>query len=357
MYNVTDVAAVKARLGSFWRHESIGRPYVLLTAPKKNTPPAAVDLSYVRRVRDAARGDFTSAVRDFEKWAQTIVHYGESLPQYSADLCPDQYAAFFGAEIVAREGEITTWIGKNLADTLDGLDLTLRRDNATLCALECAIRTAATIADGNFLVQLPDFHSNLDTLSALLSPQNLCYELMDAPKELETALSRVNATFAQVYDIFYAAGNMQTMGTTNWIPIWCEGRASAIQCDFSCMISPRDARKYVIPSIEAELSCLDHAIYHYDGEGALGHFEDVLAIDALDGVQWVPGAGKPRTIEYMELLRRIQAAGKSTWIYDWSAEEILADRTLDPALTIFSLGLPSEDAAEDFMERLERKYR
>ena len=116
MYNVHDLPAVKSRLNRFWRHESIGRPYVLLTAPKKNTPPAAVDLSYVRRVRDAARGDFTSAVRDFEKWAQTIVHYGESLPQYSADLCPDQYAAFFGAEIVAREGEITTWIGKNLAE-------------------------------------------------------------------------------------------------------------------------------------------------------------------------------------------------------------------------------------------------
>lgn len=352
MYNVHDLPAVKARLGSFWRHENIGRPYLLLTAPKRNTPVPAVDLSYVRRVRDAARGDFVSAVRDFEKWTQAIVHYGESLPQYSADLCPDQYAAFFGAEIVAREGEITTWIGKHP----DTPDLTLRRDNATLCALESAIRTAATIADGKFLVQLPDFHSNLDTLSALLTPQDLCYALMDAPQELERQLARVNATFGQVYDIFHAAGNMAQMGTTNWIPIWCEGRSSAIQCDFSCMISPRDARKYVIPSIEAELDVLDHAIYHYDGEMALGHFEDVLAVDRLDGIQWVPGAGKPRTIAYMDLLTRIQKKGKSVWIYDWSAEEILADRALDPALTIFSLSLPSEDAAEDFMEKIERKY-
>ena len=123
------------------------------------------------------------------------------------------------------------------------------------------------------------------------------------------------------------------------------------------MMSPKDARRYVIPSIEAELDALDHAIYHYDGEMALGHFDDVLAIERLDGVQWVPGAGKPRTIAYMHLLKKIQAAGKSTWIYDWSAEEILADDELDPALTVFSLGLPSEAAAEDFMERLERKYR
>ena len=356
MYNVNDLSAVKRRLGCFWRHEDIGRPYLLLTAPKRNTPVPSVDLSYVRRVRDAARGDFVSAVRDFERWTQAIVHYGESLPQYSVDLCPDQYAAFFGADIVAREGEITTWIGKNLADTLDVLDLTLRRDNKVLCAIENAIRTAASIADGNFLVQLPDFHSNLDTLSALLTPQNLCYELMDAPEELERSLSKVNGLFGQIYDIFYEAGSMARMGTTNWIPIWCEGRSSAIQCDFSCMISPSAARKYVLPSIEAELAHLDHAIYHYDGEGALGHFEDVLAIERLDGIQWVPGAGKPRTIEYMDLLRRIQRAGKSVWIYDWSAEEILADCVLDPALTIFSLSLPSEDAAEDFIDKLEKKY-
>ena len=356
MYNVTNVEAVKARLTRFWNHESIGRPYVLLTAPKDDMPPPAVDLSYPRRVRAAQTGEYAAVVRDFERWAQCIVHYGESMPIFSADLCPDQYAAFYGADIVARDGEMTTWIGKNLADTLDELDLTLCRDNPTLLQLEQFIRTATEMANGNFLVSLPDFHSNLDTLSALLTPMNLCYELMDDPEALARQLDAINAQFRTVYDIFYEAGNMAQHGTVNWIPVWCQGRSSAVQCDFSCMMSPRDARKYVIPSIEAELDALDHAIYHYDGEMALGHFDDVLAIDRLDGIQWVPGAGKPRTIAYMDLLKKIQAAGKSTWIYDWSAEEILADCELDPALTIFSLGMPNEAAAEDFMERLERKY-
>jgi 5-methyltetrahydrofolate--homocysteine methyltransferase len=356
MYNVTDVAAVKARLDRFWAHESIGRPYVILTAPKTGNPPRPVDLSYPRRVRAARTGDFASVIRDFDRWAQGIVHYGESMPIFSADLCPDQFAAFYGADIIARDGEMTTWIGKNVADTLGELDLTLDRKNPTLCQLEQFIRVATEMAQGNFLVSLPDFHSNLDTLSALITPMNLCYELMDDPGTLRRQLDVVNAAFPEIYDIFYRAGSMAAHGTVNWIPVWCRGRSSAVQCDFSCMMSPKDARKYVIPSIEAELDALDHAIYHYDGEMALGHFDDVLAIDRLDGIQWVPGAGKPRTIAYMHLLKKIQAAGKSTWIYDWSAEEILADRELDPALTVFSLGLPSEAAAEDFMERLEAKY-
>ncbi len=357
MYNVHDLPAVKARLDRFWRHESIGRPYVLLTAPKRDCTVPAVDLSYVRRVRAARTGDVRGIVSDFDRWAQSIVHYGESMPVFSADLCPDQYAAFYGAEIVARDGDITTWIDKNVADTLDELELTPDRNAPALRQLEAFIRTAAEMANGNFLVALPDAHSNMDTLSALLSPMNLCYELMDSPALFGEKLQQINDAYATFYDIFYEAGRMRENGTVNWIPIWCRGRSAAIECDFSCMISPRDARKYLIPSIEKELETLDHAIYHYDGEMALGHFDDVLAIKGLDGIQWVPGAGKPRTNGYMDLLKKIQRAGKSTWIYDWSAEEILADRELDPDLTIFSLGLPSEDAAEDFMERLEKKYR
>ena len=90
---------------------------------------------------------------------------------------------------------------------------------------------------------------------------------------------------------------------------------------------------------------------------ALGHFEDVASIKRLDGIQWVPGAGEKRTIYWMDLLKKIQAHGKSVWLKDWTAEEILADKELDPSLTMFSLHLDSEAEAEEFLEKLEKKYR
>lgn len=219
------------------------------------------------------------------------MHYGESFPTFSADLCPDQYAAFYGAEIVARDGEETTWIKSNITDTLESLDLTFDRNNPTLLHLEEAIRTAAEIADGNFLVNVPDFHSNLEALSALLSLMNLCYELMDEPELLKQKLDIINGDFHKIYDIFYKAGNMEKLGTTTWLPLYCEGKYSAIQCDFSCMISPEDAKRYVIPSVEKEAEHLDRCVYHYDGKMALGHLDAVLAIDKIDCIQWVPGAG------------------------------------------------------------------
>ena len=59
----------------------------------------------------------------------------------------------------------------------------------------------------------------------------------------------------------------------------------------------------------------------------------------------------------MDLLKKIQAGGKSVWLRDWSPEQILADTELDPALTAFVLQVNSEAEAEDFMEKLEKKYR
>ena len=314
--------------------------------------------TYVNKLKDARRGDFTTSVNDFVEVAKATMHYGESLPHYKADLCPDQYAAFYGAEVEARDGEYTTWIKAPVAEELCDLDLHLDlKSSPFLQMLEKAVRTAAEIADGNFIVHVPDYHSNLDALSALLSPQNLCYELMDNPELLEEKLAQINNDFDRIYKLFYEAGNMKQTGTLSWLNAYCEDKMSVIQCDFSCMMSPEQGLRYVIPSIEKELESIDRAIYHYDGKMALCHFDNIMAIDRLDCIQWTPGAGQKRTIYWMDLLKKVQEKGKSVWLRDWTPEEILADRELDPALTAFTLNLQSEAEAEAFMEKLEKKYR
>lgn len=354
LYNVTEPEAVKSRWKSFWRHEYIGRPYVCLKATKDGCSRHSYDGSYVRRIRAARAGDMRSYLLDCDAHARSTVHYGESLPNYSMDISPDQHAMFFGGRVECRDGQYTNWV-KPIADELSELDLTFDRNCEAVRTLEGALRAAADFADGRFLVHVPDYHSNLDTLSALLSPQNLCYELIDNPELLEEKLDQINSVYNEIYDIFYRAGRMEENGALGWLPLYCEGRVAVIQCDFSCMISPRDAVKYLIPSLERELDSLDHSVYHYDGSGALGHFEDVMAIKRLDCLQWKPDPGE-KTYDRMHLLLRAQELGKSVWLYDWSPEEILADDRLDPALTVFSLSVKSEAEAEDFMLRLEKKY-
>ena len=59
------------------------------------------------------------------------------------------------------------------------------------------------------------------------------------------------------------------------------------------MISPHISARFALPSLEYEISCLDHAVYHMDGPGQIRHLDDLLAIPNLHTIQWMPGAGQP----------------------------------------------------------------
>ena len=109
----------------------------------------------------------------------------------------------------------------------------------------------------------------------------------------------------------------------------------------------------MLPALEEEVSLLDRASYHFDGKEALQHLDGILGIEGIDVIQWVPGAGQPRSIHWMELLKKIQSAGKGLWIFDWTAEEIKAHfKELRPEKLLFSLESATEDEAEQLLEYL-----
>jgi len=60
---------------------------------------------------------------------------------------------------------------------------------------------------------------------------------------------------------------------------------------------------------------LDYAFYHLDGKGEIPHLDQLLALDRLRGIQWVPGAGAPDPEEWPELLKRIRDGGKLCQLY------------------------------------------
>lgn len=85
------------------------------------------------------------------------------------------------------------------------------------------------------------------------------------------------------------------------------------------------------------------------------HLDAILSIDKIDCIQWVPGEGQPRTLEWMDLLKKIQAAGKSVWLYDWTAEEIKAyHKELQPDKVAFSLGTATPSEADSLLEYLSK---
>ncbi|MHB1154136.1 MAG: uroporphyrinogen decarboxylase/cobalamine-independent methonine synthase family protein [Eubacteriales bacterium] len=350
-----DLSRAKKYWEAFWQKQIIDRPVVNITAPKKGAASVYHNVYNANVLK--ARGNpekLTELLQGYEEFLKAFSFLGEEIPALAMDFGPDMYASFFGADIFPAANNMgTTWIKPMVTDWVKftgELDLS---ECGTYKQYLQMYKSATEFSEGKFLIGCPDCHSNLDALSALRGPQDLCYDLMDYPDEIEQAMVQVRAHYRPFWDELYKIGDFKKRGSIGWIPTYCDGRFATVQCDAICLISPEQARRYVIPALIEECEVHDHVSYHYDGKQALVHLDDILQIKKIDIIQWVPGDGAPRSIEWMDLLHKIQAAGKGLWIYDWTLEEIKQHfRELKPEGLCFSVSAPNEDEAESFLEYL-----
>ena len=342
---------------AFWQKEVIDRPLICVTAPKSGVeyhPHIQTDnISAMACMNE----DYDSFFESVKRNVRSTYYGGEAIPYVNLTLGPDQYAGYLGAKITMGEGMDTTWV-HSIVNDWDEFDVKIHKeDESYFNKMKKFLSYAAKAADGEFAAGMLDLHSNMDALSALRGPQDLCFDLYDYPEKVHRILNDVRKTYSEVFEMAYNAGNMKETGSIGWAPTYApKGKFAVIQCDFSCLISPDQVREFVIPAIEEEAAFLDYNVYHYDGKDALGHLDDILAIKDIDVIQWVPGDGQPRSIEWMDLLKKIQRAGKGLWIYDWTCEEILEHfKELRPEGLVFSVGASSEDEAKKLLENVARK--
>ncbi|MEA4890535.1 MAG: hypothetical protein VB070_13850 [Clostridiaceae bacterium] len=346
-----DFEEAKRYWQAFWQKEVLDRPVICVTAPKKNRTRPSYLNTPVLSYKSCMNSRFDTLLQEYDAYAAATYFGGEAVPAFDITLGPDQYAGFLGVRIEAHDGYDTTWAQPMIKDWTDYSVRIDRSPGGYFDQVMKYYRYAADFARDRFLLNMLDLHSNMDALSALRGPENLCIDLMDCPDEVHRALDAVRSTYPEIVEMPYTAGDMANRGSTGWSPTYCEnGRFAVVQCDFSCMISPAQAREFVIPAIGEEAAYLDRCVYHYDGKEALGHLDDILAIPDIDVIQWVPGDGNPRSIEWMELLHKIQKAGKGLWIYDWTVDEIKKRfKELKPEGLVFSVSAGSEAEAENLL--------
>ncbi|MHC4982703.1 MAG: hypothetical protein ACYTF6_06000 [Planctomycetota bacterium] len=82
-------------------------------------------------------------------------------------------------------------------------------------------------------------------------------------------------------------------------------------------------RRKVWPFTLKEMEPLECSHYHLDGPGALRYLDTLLACAQLNGVQWVFGSGSGPAMKWLDVYRRIQAAGKSMEIHCSGPDEAL----------------------------------
>ncbi len=335
---------------AFWEREVIDRPLLCVTAPKDGVRPPSAAFTPSICFQHCMDGTFDTLLKKYDARAAAMYYGGEAIPQFEITLGPDQYAAFLGAPLLTNDETYTTW-AHPIVDDWETFEVAIDKSpGGYYDQIEKFFERGAELMQDRFLLATLDMHSHMDALSALRGPMGLCYDVMDCPEKVHKILDAVRKTYPDIFNMTRDAGKMERSGYTCWAPLYSEESYSVVSCDFACMLSPEQTREFVIPAVEEEAAFLTNSLYHIDGAGALKNLDDILAIERIGAIQWVPGAGQPRTLQWMDVLHKIQDAGKGLWIYDWSIDEIKAHfRDLKPEGLVFTIGCRSQKEADDLI--------
>ena len=120
------------------------------------------------------------------------------------------------------------------------------------------------------------------------------------------------------------------------------------------MISSEQYEELIVGEIEKETEFLDASIYHLDGPDALRHLDRILQIPKLSGVQWVYGAGQPSASQWLDVVRKIQAAGMCVVIEVKAQELEVMLKEIAPEGVFYQVsGVRSETHARELMKMAE----
>ena len=77
----------------------------------------------------------------------------------------------------------------------------------------------------------------------------------------------------------------------------------------------------------------------------------------LDGIAWLPGAGKPPVSEWIPVLMKIQNAGKliQAEVYDWEIPILIKE--LKPEGVIYITSCKTENDARDLLKVVSKSFK
>ncbi len=325
-----DIAEAKQRLGAWWDHEILDRPCINYLAPKpgKRAPFNVDFVEYIDPWYLAEHWDgIDTCLDNFENTCNYLHFGGESIPRFWPNYGPGVLAAVLGVE--PKYMSRTVWFEKptpigELLSILENAEL--NHNNPWYSRLLKVTEIAAKRGGKDFCTAFTDIGSPLDILSSFLSPAKLIVAMKRDPELIDRCRSIILEKILKLYNDLQTIIEHHGDGCNSWMDIWCPTRWYPIQCDFSAMLSPEWFRRFALPDIITQAESLDHAIYHLDGPGELKYVDDLLGVDAIDGIQWVPGAGKALLSgdTWMPLYKKIQVAHKSVVLLLFETPENLA---------------------------------
>ncbi len=337
------------RIEAWWEREIVDRVPIQVSAPRDRqmgTPPTAPE-------GIAERWTNVEYVLDAADYRMRSTYYaGDSYPQYYANLGPDIFAGYLGCPI--EFGENTSWSFPIVGDWNEAPPLRLDPANRWWQLTLELTRASVERFAGKCILGLTDLHGGLDAVAALRDPQTLALDLIDHPTEVMRAVDDLIPVWFEVYEGTHRIIREASPGTTSWLTTWSPGRSYPVSCDFICMISRSMFESFVRKDIEAEIGWLDRAIFHLDGPQALRHVDALLAMPRINAIQWVPGANSGPAMQWVPVLRRMQAAGKAIHMSVEPDEVLPLLAALDPRGVMLQTRVESAGEADSLVSQVAR---
>jgi len=354
----------KERFISWWKGSNIDRPIMQIVAKRKN-PIEELEDTWTAKTPEDKYLDVERRVIDLRNFCRTHKFLAESFPALDINFGAGSMALYLGSE--PEFSWDTIWFKECIDDLKECGPLKYDPESYWLKKHLDAVRRGQELANDDFLVNIPDIVENLDILSAMRGPQNLCFDIMDEPELVKLYVAQIDELYFKYYDQFYdiIKGKDDSSSYTAF-SIWGPGKVAKIQCDYSAMISPDQFREFAIPSLRQQCQKLDFSIYHLDGPDAIRHVDALMEIDELNALQWTPGAGQPDggSEKWYPIYDKVVAAGKSLWIMlshgklnDWieSADRLV--KRYGPEKLYLLFPIMEEEDAKRLLEKAERDWK
>ena len=233
---------------------------------------------------------------------------GDAFPNVSPNFGAGAVAAFLGAGV--HNTEDTTWFVAKEELEIGEISLDFDSEEEWFERAKDVCRAAIDRWQGAVQVDMVDLGGTLDVLTAFRPSDSLMFDLFDEPETVERLNWRIHELWMRYFEEFNAILRPANPGYTTWAPIFSPEPFYMLQSGFSFSLSPDMFERFVKPQLAAACGALTNTFYHLDGPGQLNHLDSLLGIEGLKGLRWDPGEGNADEDVWLEVYRRIRAAGK-----------------------------------------------
>jgi len=354
VYYKEDWPEARERFEAYWHREIVDRCCIGVTAPRRGAvrAPAPIPAGGEELRRWWMDPEVTLKYQE-GIFARTF-YGGEAFPNTTINLGASIMAAFYGSSPEFHPD--TVWYPSIIRDwSMDRLQF----DPATNPYYRMVIENTRYYVQesrGRYFVGHAELGTAMDVLSLLRGMQDLCFDMLDRPREVEQALAMLADTWVRVHDEIYRLTRECNDGgcCLAWMMTWAPGPHAQIACDFSAIMSPAMFAQFTLPELARYLQWNEYATYHWDGPDAVKHLDALLAIEGIKAIQWTPGAGQERTSSprWLPLYKRVQAAGKCLYLLAEIDEVETLLQELSSRGLFISTHADSEDEARELLRKV-----